>query len=276
MRKIGVLCFVLIIFIYAVSSFGNGIDWLKSQQNSDGSWGDADKLGFLETVEVLNTFIAASETSGVKKGLDYLENQFPMNTDFSARKLSLFVKTNRDFYFLLQQLLSEKNMDGGFGFWQNYQSTIWETILSVDALKNANVSIDEIFPSLNFILIHQNTDGGFGYFPYDSSHTLPTAYCTYVLSNFREVSGVNSTISRSVEWLLSKQNPDSGFGDNGSTIYETAIVWLALRSVNMADEARKKALQYITSRQSPNGSWDNSIYNTALALRAINEGLHPN
>jgi hypothetical protein len=44
----------------------------------------------------------------------------------------------------------------------------------------------------------------------------------------------------------------------------------------MGNDARKKALQHIASRQDVNGSWDNSIHNTALALRVIQEGIRPN
>ena len=275
MRRI-LLLIVSIIFCLFAASVEDGINWLKNKQNTDGSWGTPNKLGFLETVEVLNTFIALSETTGVEKGLSYLENQFPENTDFSARKLSLIARTNRDFYYLLQRLLSRKNTDAGFGFSQNYQSSIWETILSIEALKDAGLSIEEILPTLNFILTNQNTDGGFGFFLGDPSHTLSTACCACILSNFRVVSGVDLSINRSVEWLFQRQNPDSGFGDEESTIYETAITYFAFRCLDVYSDKRNEALNYISIRQDANGSWDNDIYLTALALRSVIEGNKPN
>jgi flagellar hook assembly protein FlgD len=275
MHKRLFLCLVLIIFLHT-TSFAGGIDWLKNMQNDDGSWGDSNLLGFLETIEVLQTFVAVSETSGVNDGLLYLENRFPENTDFIARKLSLFARANRDFYSIQQQLLSQRNMEGRFGFSQNYQSSTWETALALNALKDAGLDMDELYPSIQFLVTNQNTDGGFGYFQGDSSRTQSTAYSLYVLSRFKSVPGVPSAIERMVDWLKVQQNPDSGFGDEGSTIYETALSWLALRSVNMATQERKEALNHIYVRQDANGSWNNSIYETALALRVINTGLQPN
>jgi flagellar hook assembly protein FlgD len=261
--------------VYA-ASIEDGINWLNNKQNPDGSWGNPDRLGFLETVEVLNTFIDLGETTGVEMGLNYLENQFPENTDFAARKLSLLARTEKEFYYLLQQLLSWENTDGGFGFLQQYQSSIWETILSIEALKDAGLELTETLPPLHFILNNQNTDGGFGFFLEDTSHTLPTAYCANILSDFRTVDGVDLAINRSTEWLFQRQNPDSGFGDNGSTIYETAFTYFAFRNLNVYPDKRNEALAYISQRQDANGSWNDDIYLTAVALRAIIEGNKPN
>lgn len=265
---------LLIIFIITCSrppTIEDGINWLKSKQNANGSWGDPDKLGFLETIEVINTFIALSETTGVEKGLHYLTNQFPENTDFWARKLSLFARTDRNDYFLLNYLIKRRNEDGGFGFGQGYQSSIWETILSLDALKQTGLKTDELLPSVNFILANQNANGGFGFSIEDSSRTLCTAYCVDILSDLRGFSGVDQLIDRAAEWLLKSQRRDGGFGDGKSTIYETALTWFALNNVDDGNEVRKRACEYIASRRDRNGSWNNSIYHTALALRVMHE-----
>lgn len=275
MKRIVLLIVSFILYTHA-ASIEDGINWLKSKQNTDGSWGNPVKLGFLETVEVLNTFILLGETTGVEKGLNHVENQFPNNTDYFARKLSLHALAGREYLYLVQLLKERRNVDGGFGFLQYYQSSVWETILAIEAFKNADIELTEIVPSVQFILNRQKSDGGFGFYLEDTSHTFPTAYCACVLSNFKMVDGVATAITRSVEWLYQRQNPDSGFGDDGSSIYETAMTYHAFRLLDIYPDKRNEALAYISARQNTDGSWDDDIYLTALALRSIVEGDRPN
>jgi hypothetical protein len=72
-------------------------------------------------------------------------------------------------------------------------------------------------------------------------------------------------------YLSSHQNPDGGFGDGGqSTVYETALSYQALKMNGIWDPCMVAARDYIEQAQDANdGSWNQSIYETALALQAL-------
>jgi len=74
-------------------------------------------------------------------------------------------------------------------------------------------------------------------------------------------------------YLANHQNPDGGFGDGGqSTVYETALSYQALKMNGTWDPCMVAARDYIAQAQDANnGSWNQSIYETALALQALGQ-----
>ncbi|UUZ48733.1 hypothetical protein LP420_39740 [Massilia sp. B-10] len=78
----------------------------------------------------------------------------------------------------------------------------------------------------------------------------------------------NST--RVIAFLATRQNSDGGFGDSPSTVHDTANVVSALLSQNALGNIRAdQAAAYVSSSQRTDGSWDGSVYSTALAVRLL-------
>ena len=69
--------------------------------------------------------------------------------------------------------------------------------------------------------------------------------------------------------LSQKQNPDGGFGNSPSTVYDTALAIMTLSWVGCARDITNNALNYILGLQSEDGSWNESPYQTALAIEAV-------
>ena len=88
-------------------------------------------------------------------------------------------------------------------------------------------------------------------------------------NKYRTAYQLDDAISRGTAWLMSRQNTDGGFGNSPSTVYDTAVAVLTLRELDVPADITNKALAYLLSQQDQNGSWQNSAYQTALAVNAI-------
>ena len=121
---------------------------------------------------------------------------------------------------------------------------------------------------LFYLVEAQNPDGGWGMTRGAESNIYLTSQVVLALEGFSSF-GLERPITDGVQWLLASQNGDGGFGATGSTIYETAISYLAIVGSNPASAEAQLALDYIIGQQQPNGSWDSDSYSTAMALRAL-------
>jgi len=83
--------------------------------------------------------------------------------------------------------------------------------------------------------------------------------------------GADAAVSAGLGWLAAQANPDQGFGANGSTVAETALAYQALARAGVGHPVTSAALARLTALQQPNGSWNGSPYDTALALTALRD-----
>jgi subtilase family serine protease/Tol biopolymer transport system component/flagellar hook assembly protein FlgD/fibronectin type 3 domain-containing protein len=93
-----------------------------------------------------------------------------------------------------------------------------------------------------------------------------------VLTAFNRLRGelpLDAPISGGIAWLLQKQNPDGGFGNSPSTVYDTARAVQALQEIQGSSEPVARGLNYILGSQSEDGSWYQSAYQTALAVDTV-------
>ncbi|HID32822.1 MAG TPA: hypothetical protein EYP24_05540, partial [bacterium (Candidatus Stahlbacteria)] len=241
-----------------------GLTWLYDHQNQDGSWG-GDGLEALVTHEALTTIRAlAGENQYFQDGLAWFNRYKPPNIDYESRKASATSGPTSG-------ILEDQNGDGGFGFKKNYRSSILETALALRAIGYC----PEGSSAVAYLLKYQGTNGGWGFSEPDQERIYTTVQVLLALKPYEDDSLVKPQIQLGLNFLLSNQNPDSGFGIEGSTIYETGLAWEVLREYNVGKEARDKAYGYLARRQLPNGSWDDDPYLTAIALRAIGLGRLP-
>jgi len=243
---------------------GEGLTWLYDHQNPDGSWGGFG-LEPLTTHEVLATIRAlAGENSHYRAGIDWFEKYQPTNLDYQARRVMVGLGSPA-------KLIGQQNPDGGFGFRVGYSSSILETALALQAIGRCEAGS----LAVGYLLSNQGTNGGWGYFSDDQERIFTTCQVLKALYSYKDEDWVNPSIQFALSFLLEHQNPDSGFGIEGSTIYETGLAWEVLKLYQIGEEARKKAYGYLSRRQLANGSWDDDPYLTALALRAVGLGKRP-
>jgi len=246
-----------------------GVDWLIEHQLEDGSWMDVSQTAERDTVEAvhaLSNFPYAGDN--VADGLAWLEGISSHNTDYLARRIEVVVDAGQGAGPLIEEILSRRNPDGGWGSNRRYMSNPIDTSFALRALAHAGYPDDHVTEAaIEYLKAAQNEDGGWGD---EGPGTIQAT--TNVLSAFKIYQDANSLddrIQSGIAWLKQRQNPDSGFGNSPSTVYDTAMALLLLKDFNTEFEVTDGALGYLQEQQSENGSWYESPYQTALAVSAM-------
>jgi hypothetical protein len=122
---------------------------------------------------------------------------------------------------------------------------------------------------INYLKASQNPDGGWGISKGADSYIYITSKVLITLEQYSIYFDLDTNISNGIAWLKAKKNADGGFGTGGSSIYETALAYIAMANVDLSSPQAQNALNYILTNQQGNGSWNGKAYDTAVSLRAI-------
>ena len=96
-------------------------------------------------------------------------------------------------------------------------------------MKSVNYSNQTtISNAILYLVTNQNTDGGWGFYAGDDSNVYMTALVLQTLNMFNSTFNLRNSINTATAYLLAHQNSDGGFGSSPSTVYETALSFLAL------------------------------------------------
>ena len=276
LRKLPLILYSVLAMVFIIicasanADINNAVSYLESTQNPDGSWGTDTNTKYFETTTIVETLKKLGRT-GVPytRGVNWIANQDVSGTEDNARKIINIYPAGRDVTAELNNLSSAKNSDGGWGFDIDYESALYHSALALSAL-TASESTDTatINAVVNFILSKQNANGSFGYIT-DTESIFLTAIISDALYKSSTTVDISSELNNIHQWLLTKQNPDGGYGEGSSTIFETAAVYDALFNLNPQSLEAAQALDYITDNQLPDGSWDADPYLTAMGSGAI-------
>lgn len=254
----------------------NGVNYLKTTQTADGSWGGAatslngiipTTAAALEALRTLESMTSTNQTNAIQ----FLTSQSIEESPFLAARVAALTGTGSNTSADVSTLLTRQNPDGGWGTAEGFESDALDTSLALLALKAANVSnTAALIGALNYITRTQNTDGGWALTVGEDSQIFYTAIALEALNSCRLQFAISSSQSRAITFLRSGQNADGGYGSPASTAFETASVLLAiLGSGHPLTPAEASAINFLAISQLTNGSWADDPYSTALALRAF-------
>ncbi len=251
-------------------SIDDGVKWLVARQQSDGSWTDfalTTERDTTETVVTLQRLSTAQQQ--LQAGLAWLGNNASVTTDFLARRIEVAVQGGGDAGAFVQELLSRRNPDGGWGSGRSFISNPTDTALALKALARTGYGDQEVVGrAVAYLQTSQNQDGGWS--GDDTVSTIqPTAAVATAFNTYRKSYAVDSSITRAIGFLASKQNPDGGFGNSPSTVYDSAVAVMALQEAGADKAIINSGVNYIQEQQTGSGSWQESPYQTALAVRAV-------
>ena len=264
-----IIAFLVILFIPFLSladspSITNGLSWLMSTQNSDGSFGITETT-ILDTTNVLDTLRLLQPTStSYLTGVTWLSSQSVTSTDFLARQIISLSSVGVGITSDLTNLITNENTDNGWAGDISSTSMLNDTTLALDALKAVNYSGQAtISNAVLYLVTIQNTDGGWGFYAGDDSNVYMTAMVLQVFDEMKTTYNLSYPISNAAQYLLSHQNSDGGFGSSPSTVYETALAFLAIMNSGQGSALPlQNAMNYITATQSADGSWNEDAYST--------------
>ncbi len=211
-----------------------------------------------------------ANTQIYQNGILLLQAQAVDYTPYLAQRLILLADSGAALTADINTLMSYRNSDGGWGGYLNYGSANFHTSLALQALKAVNYSDTTVISSaLAYLAGTQNTDGGWGFYQGDDSNVYMTALVLQTLSQFSTTYNLSTAINKAASYLIANQNSDGGFGSPSSTVYETSHAYMALAGLITDNTVLGNAINYLSSTQAPNGSWNDDPYSTALALRAL-------
>lgn len=263
------------------TQINNGADYLKAQQNADGSI-----AGFGGTTSwATMAFVAAGVTPNT---LAYLQNNQPTSasssTEWSREILAIVAAGQNPYDFgglnYVQGLLTHysNNQIGGEGY-------LNDDIFGLLALLAVGDSVQEsiIQDILTEIITNQETDQGFGWSIGGGSDVDTTAAGVQALiaaqaKGFNHPD-LNTTLIEVLAYLASAQNADGGFpyapGDE-SNASSSAWAVLALQSANLTGTEYEKAQAFLAASQDVDGSFcwmgcafGGDTFTTAYAIMAL-------
>lgn len=251
------------------SQITNGLNYLAAAQNSDGSWlsGEEQTITTIKVIETLKLLNQTGTTNYIN-ALSWLQNQPLETTNQVAERIYSLAVGGSDSVALISYLDERALAWGGY---DDFTVDNLDTTSALQALKAINYANQTTIQSaISYLLLHQNSDSGWGFDNGDVSNLYMTAVVISTLSQFTNTYNLQNQINNGAAYLLSKQNTDGGFGSSPSTAYETGLAMEALiaSGVNITS-ASQPAINYLASSQLADGSWDEDPYTTALAIRAF-------
>lgn len=283
-RHFIIICALLYLLVFAAIAHAqlpqiqSGISYLTSSQNSDGRWGSSMQFETVTTtVTALETLKTLNQTSGSAyiSGSSWTKGLSLQGIDPIAERVRVMNISDNTLQVILAAFDPIK---GAWGGDVDEQNNNLDTALALQALKSgSNIDPATINPALAYLIASQNPDGGWGFSPSTNSgqagtgsNIYFTAIVSATLQQFPQTTPVATAVSRASAYLLARQNADGGFGLSGSTVYETALSYIALVAVEQTQTlALQNTINYLATNQSANGSWSDDPYSTALALRAL-------
>ena len=262
------------------ASLLDGLAWLRARQAGDGSWQDRPATGTRDTALALETLTALdAQFTGGGNATSWLESRLDggaeATTDYLARSAVALAGQGRGSAEAVGRLLALQNTDGGWGLGPGYASDAMDTALAVLALGSAaGAPATALDGGAEFLLAAQGADGGWGSAPGAPGRTAITAA---VLEALHATARDTEALPAALAFLAGKQNPGGGFGDSPSTAHDTALALQALIAVGGVDAVDGGgARSYLASHQAEDGSWEGSVYSTALAVDTLKRFDYPN
>ena len=261
--RLGVIALwaLLALPLTALAGTAEGLGWLATQSNANGSFGNTPTSLAIEvqtTAEVLRTYQALGQQSQppYAPALNYLNSDTEVNTEFLARKIVVNAAAGNDVTALVNTLLTHQNADGGFGDYVGQNSSVFDTTFALQALAAANyTSGQQAAAAVGFLMNRQGAAGGWADGENEPSVHL-TAQAFRALWSYRNnYIGVNAALGKAQNFLLSRQDASGAWSEN----FNTALALIALIPHVTDLSLVNASVSTLQTAQLANGSWDDDL-----------------
>lgn len=254
-----------------------GLDYLLAQQGASGGWGQG-ASSVRETqhaLDALRLFYSDSRApEAVTRGGGYLAGLNLSDADSLARRaLALRDASSQT----AERLAALRNAQGGAGLAAGYEPSTLDSILVGQAVRLAGPVPAGLDPLTPYLLGQQNEDGGWPLVQGGPSRFEVTSLVMEHLATLQRTPEVTTAAGKALAYLRAQRRPGGLFMEDRESARATAWALLALSAWRqLGVEEAQQAATALLARQRPDGSWDGSILDTALALRALRIALAPN
>jgi len=274
---------VLWFFCLSIPAYANtGLDWLGSAAQPDGHYSAPNDLAtpFQATTETWRTFSQLGETPTTQPtmttALDFINaDSFP-STEHLAQILITRTLASQPVDGLVTALTTRLQYNGGLGDLADYERTVLDTAMTLKALAIAGfaeTAFENLYASLDFLLQQQN-NGGWGNSNNETS-VVVTAIVMHALWHYRHqlsrypTLNFEATLDQAQAYLLEQL----ALGETET--FATALALIAIVPRLPYLDGISGHIDTLRAAQLANGSWDNDVYTTALALRILHVADNP-
>ncbi|WP_411744775.1 carboxypeptidase regulatory-like domain-containing protein [Reinekea sp.] len=256
--------------VFSATEVDNGLSWLEQQ---------IDGVGFYATTNELvspidSTYATMVSLDNNLKPLESSSIQIFVDTSASdtinlANAISIKIRAGLDVSEQVNTVLQRQNYDGGFGSGPNSESTVIDTAHAVTALLvSGNIDNNALNQGLSFLISMQGSDGAWRY-----SDGIPSVYLTASVTKTlwmaRGLTQQDATtaVFQARQYILSQVNGSTGLW---SDIATSATAINAIFPTYPDPLTMTPYLSRLKQQQSSDGSWAGKVYETALAIQALN------
>lgn len=232
------------------------LNWLLDQQHSNGAWSFGRSTQFRDSYKANELLLKTDEEYRSQEYDSWVSNRIvPANND----DLSIAVLDGKRFH--IANILDHKAIDGGWGFAKGDGASIYDT---VRVLSRLPALLDE--ENLTFLTETQNSDGGWPLTAGGVSHFSMTTNINNLLNRVslgNSLSIIDTLLNSSQNYLRLYTTLNV---ENFSVIELSKI--LVLPNI-LLEGVRARVLERLVKLQLSNGSWNNQIFDTAIAADAL-------
>ena len=254
------------------TSIDNAVTFLSGKQEENGSWNEEERKKSTDSQE---SFTALQRVNGgetaLNKALQFFAAMAEETNDGLSCKLLILSNSTADVSEQSKTLLARQKKDGGWGLVESKRGAIPDTVQAVKALlASKKAPASAMNNAGDFLVKAQQADGAWIFTDELSlSDTIHTAMVLIVLQDLRgggylSGSGLEQATAKAQKYLEAKGAADGSFG----TLLDTAWTYLAFCRLKQPSELQS-TLSYLRRQQLSNGSWNNTIYDTAICLQAL-------
>lgn len=264
------LLIVLSLFTPLAGANPAALTWLDAQLQGGGSYERPSDIAtpVQATAETLRTLhVLDSVHTPRSASLAFLDASSGQPiTEYLARTLIAHSEAGTPAGDMLVALEANQNPDGGFGGSPGMFSTVLDTAFALEALAKMSSSHTAVISAaVNYLRAQQNTDGSYTQNRYAQGARYITASALMALHVHRLRYDLAQPIGKAVNFLLSNQDANGGWGSD----FETSWALLALIPATTDAAPLANAAKSLANMQLSDGSWGQDIYRTALAARAL-------
>ncbi len=265
--------------VYAQNEMTNrSFNWIISEQSQDGYWGNPDLTPERDTSEVMDALagqdilhLNPQMQEALEKAANWLGMREAGSYDYLSRKATALEVSGEDVAAYKDRLAAAQNNDGGWGFDEGFQSTVPDTVEVLKLFMNQQDKYEKVVEKgIGFLLSRQNGDGSFSFSRGTEGDIETTSDILLIFSVLQtKDESVKNGIQSMQGWLLNYRNSDGSFGIEGGNAKSTALAYSALIQSGFSPVELSPSLACLANSQMENGSWDNNILTTALAVKAF-------
>ena len=266
--------------IYANAAYqepmSEAVEWLESQQNEDGSWGDSNADKAIKTIEAVKALYSAGEINdSYNQGITWVRNHldfqnksqnYDMNAtsnDFLSRARELLYKDG-DLESLVDMIMAYSQYPGWGLKPLQHESTDGPSVIDTAITFYAwnEVKNEKHQMPIDFLVDAQLGNGAWPIDINGEESLFATSWAVISLSKWMDQDpALETVVNNAVSYLSSNINGVTPVGEKALAAYAVYVAGDTSLANNW--------LASIGSEQDGNGSWNNSVRDTSLIMRAM-------